>query len=208
MRTDQETHYLIDGFLGLLRQREAETARRQENVGRVKSMAVGVIYDKEAENALLANVILRPDEAMLERLVDQDFGDPINRFIVRELRMMNEAGQQFWDPVAMARWFRNGGTRQRFTKECGKELEPTSTVLSHVLTIGDKYYTSSANNEYYYQCLRKERLRRAFAGIARKLWYANQQNQEEPWKTLADLQRDVNAVWSLCHELFDKEMDK
>lgn len=207
MRTDQEVHYVVDGFLRILREREAETARLHASVAKTKSLSVGVIHDKEAEAALLMSVWVNNNQAMLERLDSQDFGDPLNAFIFREWRMMSEAGVPLSDAVAMRRWFANGAACQRFNREVGKSAEPLTEVMIR-FTEFNKRYVTATHDEYYYRCLRVERIRRTFAAMSRLLWKTNAHNNDSPWDTLKWLSEQVDKAWVLCHEVFDKEMDQ
>lgn len=162
--------------------------------------------DAKAESAILWTVWTGNNQAMLERLDPQDFGDPLNRCIFEEFRMMAEVGIPLGDSVASARWFSGPLCSHRISETLKIKRSAAEIVADKLIDFQSEYVTA-AHDEYYFRILRIERLRRGFQQVGMRLIEKIEDQRDEPWQTIEWLQANTNALWALAHELFGEEMD-
>lgn len=135
-----------------------------------------------AERAALALVFQSSDDNKLWQLDEADFGDPINRYLFRELNALVASGAPLGDATACATWFTSPAAKER-----AKELGEHNLPLLAADAFGEK--AIAANWDYYLGLIRGERLRRALQGLDSKL------NEK-----LADGESETALTW-LCNQV-------
>lgn len=157
------------------------------------------IADRRAERALLAAVMVSADLKTLAKLDEKDFHYSDCLLLFKEIRLMAEQGEPLGDEVAVGRWFSSDAAKARAAEVQIKNLPALAGEL-----FMQAIYARQLG--YYLKVVRRDRVRRSVAWVCMKIAEVNEQEQNDPGKTLAQLQSAVDQLWERYHEVFPDEV--
>lgn len=152
------------------------------------------IYDKRAEQALLAMVFGYGDVTLLERLDEKDFFLPEHKFLLREARLMEEAGQPIGDPVANARWFTSVSTKRRAATA---KIDRLPTLIAGVVVDS----LGAAHRDFYLKVVRQDRVFRSLLWMAEQIHRKALEREADPGSLLQWITDATNKLWAKAAEV-------